>query len=773
MSIPTDNSAVTEHDTLSDSDWLDISSTDRDSDDNDSIYSSRETDHEDLSRSRSRRSSFSYGSSREGDVDAWEGLIDDSADEGVPSDALTSALNPHVPSEPSATVNSDPTQETSLEELRVKEGLDQSMISTLSSSRSSSLHSSTVHSPSRDLRLSFPDPITSSLREHLSTSYEEIQCGSDLVSSPLPSDVPSDALQGDDDDEMLSASQVLTAQSPPTLVPSPSGPELKVFLFGLSTFSKWSIVDTLLQKVARGAGLTITTDLDDLQGYTRRLSVHGPFENDHAFPRVVTVVDKTLDLDAAIDDLASIDSSRIRPLAVVFLPCRTLHLPEHVLCLPISASAPELPDFGNVETGSHHGTWDTLSIPNHRILRMAPLEDSAVVDRNLIDSIDPSRAYRVFSRLWAGEHTTSKGVVATTHALTIIAILSLVLGVIVRAALPVSLQAFTSATLATPHPNSTPGALWQLLRPAAPYRERLPPSPTWDNSVAVSSSAKDFSLSIFTAESTSIMVSRANPTNFRRTMPSTFSEQLKFSKDLMLQPPCSVLPLDNSRPKALSVIPETSTTTSYHPGPATTGHAVTAMVHTSVPGVVKEYAPVAVAIMNQDMQDIFDALDALAQAISRQTQMILARATTLLEHSVLYLEKSAESLETIKDTFHARNEHARKRAKEIRDLGTKWLYDASEAISSHAQFSKGVAQEWAEGFASRAQRARGRAKEVAAELHGLLRECDGLEALGKGAWDPPATNWEEWLEQLGQHMGKGKSFTARSCKPKLKSGVFS
>ncbi|KAG8213017.1 hypothetical protein J3R82DRAFT_11408 [Butyriboletus roseoflavus] len=82
MSIPTDNSALSELDSHSDSDWLDIASTDRDSDDNDSIYSSRETDHEDRFRSRSRRSSLSYGSSRDGDVDAWEGLIDDSAGRG-------------------------------------------------------------------------------------------------------------------------------------------------------------------------------------------------------------------------------------------------------------------------------------------------------------------------------------------------------------------------------------------------------------------------------------------------------------------------------------------------------------------------------------------------------------------------------------------------------------------------------------------------------------------------------------------------------------------
>jgi len=304
MPIPTDNSAVSEHDSQSDSDWLDIASTDRDSDDNDSIYSSRETDHEDLARSRSRRSSLSYGSSRDGDVDAWEGLIDDSADEGTgrPSDVL--APNPHVPSlsQHPAEFDLNPAQETTPEELRINEGLDQSMISTLSSSRSSSLHASTVHNSSRDLRLSFPDPITSSCRELLSTSYEEIQRDSDILSSPVDSDVLSDGQQVDDE-EMLSASQMLSTQTQATSTPSASGPELKVFLYGFSTISKWSIVNGLLQKVTHGAGLTITPNLDKLQGSIRQLTVSGSFEHDRAFPRIITVLDRTLHPHDTADDV--------------------------------------------------------------------------------------------------------------------------------------------------------------------------------------------------------------------------------------------------------------------------------------------------------------------------------------------------------------------------------------------------------------------------------------------------------------------------------------
>lgn len=259
-------------------------------------------------------------------------------------------------------------------------------------------------------------------------------------------------------------------------------------------------------------------------------------------------------------------------------------------------------------------------------------------------------------------------------------------------------------------------------------------------------------------------LSRANPTDFRRVMPPMLSERPKFSKDLMLQPPCSVLAPEN-RPKALSVIPETSPSRSYHSGPDPTGHAVSTLRHASVPGVVKECASVVFAIMNQDMQDIFDALDALVQAISRQTQMILTQATTFIEQSVMYLEKSVESFEIVKETLQVHNERARKRAKEIKEKGTKWLYDASEVVATSARFSKGMAQELAEGLAHRAQRARGKAKEMAMEIQDFLNEQDGVEALGIDAWDSHTKHWDEWVKMV-RKQGK------KSCKRRPKSSIF-
>ena len=114
------------------------------------------------------------------------------------------------------------------------------------------------------------------------------------------------------------------------------------------------------------------------------------------------------------------DFSGVRPLAVVFMPCRSLHFPEHVLRLPVLVSPypSELPDLSIVETGSPQGTWDTLNIPDHQILRITAPGDPLVVDTDSIDMIDSSRAYRVFARLWSGGNNTSKGIMASTHALT-------------------------------------------------------------------------------------------------------------------------------------------------------------------------------------------------------------------------------------------------------------------------------------------------------------------------------------------------------------------
>ncbi|KIK96143.1 hypothetical protein PAXRUDRAFT_826268 [Paxillus rubicundulus Ve08.2h10] len=768
MPIRTDYSVIPELESLSDSDWLDIATTDRESDENDSICSSRGTDHERLSfRSRSRRSSLSCGSSRDGDVDAWEGLIEDSADEGMSDDV---PAPPHVPlvSQDAISSNINSTEETS-EELRIQEGLDQSMISTLSSSRSSSLQGSTVHTSSRDLRLSFPDPITSSREELLNTSYKDVGSSSDTTFLATDPDITVD-LQRTENEEMLSASQVLPPKSQDLeaiSILARVGPELKVFLYGVSSPFKWSLIDNLLQRVVHGAGLTTTTDLQSIEGSVRQLFVTGPSERDRSFPRIITVVDKTLQRQDATEDPASVHPAGIPSLAVVYMPSCPPRLPGHVLYLPILAlptCSIDLPEFKDVALGSAQGTWDMFNVPDHQLLRISGTGEPAVIDRQAIEKLEPLQAYRAFSRVWSGNRSAIKLAMANTHAWTIIAILSLVLGVVLRPAFFTATQPVT-ATSATLESNCTLSSIWQLLRPVA-TREYDAPLETPNTPVVVTSSSfKDFALSIFDAESTSLSLPRVNPTSFHRVAPSTLSEHVRLSKDLMLQPSLSVLAPDN-RPKALSVIPETSPMVSHRFSTAPTGYYVSALVHTSLPNVVKEYAPVISAIVNQDVQDILDALDALVQAISRHAQAIVSQANALVQHSAAHLERSIQSLENIKDTLFTRNEHAQGRAKEMKEQGVKWLYDAREAFSTSARFSKGKACELAEELANRARRARGKAKEMAGEVPELLNEPEWLEAFGSRAWDMGAKEWKRWHKRVEEN-GKPSKLSKRQLKPAI------
>ncbi|KAF8206455.1 hypothetical protein K438DRAFT_1963494 [Mycena galopus ATCC 62051] len=183
---------MSELDSLSDSEWLEISSNQSD---NDSLSdSSRSSDLP--SEPPSRRSSISIGSSVDGHIDAWEGFADDSPDEPVPD------ADPVVPAFATAEqAGSQHMPDAVLEEQFVNAALEQSLVGTLSASRSSSLGvPSTVHSSLRDLRLSFPDPITSS-RDELNRSYEAVSSSDahcitdDDSNSPMTTEFPVDESQ--------------------------------------------------------------------------------------------------------------------------------------------------------------------------------------------------------------------------------------------------------------------------------------------------------------------------------------------------------------------------------------------------------------------------------------------------------------------------------------------------------------------------------------------------------------------------------------------------
>lgn len=282
---------MSEVDNLSDSDWLEIdsslASTDNDSD----------SDHDEISSMpRSRRSSVSAGSSREGDVEAWEGFVEDSADEDM---SLRETVHPIS----SAAGHSDPdTADTCIgqdpaEDQRVKDALDQSLISTLSASRSSG-HASTTHNSLRDLRLSFPDPLTSS-RDDLNRSYEEVSPSDTRGSVP-------DTTAGADEVSPTPPAPLLLTEDPGSLPTTPEVPHYEVqphrefvntgfnvVLYGSTSSIKWSFIQDLLQKGAAVSGLSLTHTSQIVNTSTRWLHFERSIGDHASLIESVAIIDKT------------------------------------------------------------------------------------------------------------------------------------------------------------------------------------------------------------------------------------------------------------------------------------------------------------------------------------------------------------------------------------------------------------------------------------------------------------------------------------------------
>ena len=230
-------SSLSELESLSDSDWLDMASSRGDGD----SIAAFDSDHEDADgRPVSRRSYSSIASSRDEVIEGWEGLIEDSSDEipladvdEVPTIARVATDGVKEDAPPASVPEDDPEDE------RVKAALDQSMMSTLSSSRPNSLansvQTSVVHS-TRSLRLSFPDPTTSQLRS-LTTSYEELShAEADVSTSDAVIEVTSAESTADSGDLITSDGPVNEALGSGFVPNRPSTlkPDCSIVLYGSS-----------------------------------------------------------------------------------------------------------------------------------------------------------------------------------------------------------------------------------------------------------------------------------------------------------------------------------------------------------------------------------------------------------------------------------------------------------------------------------------------------------------------------------------------------------
>ncbi|KAI0635950.1 hypothetical protein C8Q77DRAFT_603858 [Trametes polyzona] len=705
-----DLNSLSEVESLSDSDWLDISS--RASEENDSFADSDTSDREDIEsdyRPPSRHSVVSASSSREGDVQGWEGIVEDSADEApippplaIPAGTLTDPRLAHLSLSFRAVALSESAiarhqaLEDPEEEQRVKDALDQSMVSTLSGSRSNSLngsvHTSVVHS--RDMRLSFPDPLTSPRSESLSPSYEDISIPADTELSPS---------NANRDAQILTQAETLPAAlAPTTPAADPSAittlevarsggddssaltnvhssriVDFQIVLYGASSELKHRVVHTLLEKLmtATGCGFSALSLID--VPHNIRTLVNGG-RTSHC---IISVLDRTEAVLHGKEEQGSLGLADKPSLAVVFLPSTIRAVPEHTLYLPVLAPD-ALEDDDDVLDRSDRlldaeQDWQLMCVPKERLVSAAFASGrSAVVEEDEIERASPTRVARALRPLLPWTEAWSVQYLTSRHAFTIFAILSIVLGYLINGSLPSS-----AGRRATPTLELSPHALPST---AIVNASASVPGPTSSSMALVSTSLKDLALAVlspFPVASSSV-ATKAIPSPTASVVPDpapepgapsececgcgliTWPAKNKPTTDVVLRPtpPSPSLAGQAFSKSGFTFVTPGSTAKGKGKARATENDDSLYALSTRIAGALTEYIDTCVnfaATRGNDVQEILDALEDLGEAIGRQTEEALAHT-----HAVV---------EDVRKTIRARHERARSRAKEIRAAGERWI----------------------------------------------------------------------------------------------------
>ncbi|KAJ7104180.1 hypothetical protein B0H15DRAFT_808865 [Mycena belliarum] len=671
----------------SDSEWLEISSNQ--GSDHDSL-SSRDSDHDDdlASMPPSRRSSMSVGSSVDAEIDAWEGFADDNPEQlGAPDPVVatfaTAGLAGHrrmLDSEGHIS-----------EEQLVTAALEQSLVGTLSSSHSSSLGvSSTVHNSLRDLRLSFPDPITSS-RDELNRSYEAVS-STDCITDDDPDLPMTTAFPGEHAplDEKLPAKDESSGDptgdtSMRTLCGSDLLPvhrkvghqiDFDVVLYG-STVQSREFAQWLLSTFATGGALLSLTGQSD----PRRHFCEG-----------------TATLQDGNANAPSSQSSDRPSLAIVSLPISASQLPEHTVYLPVVFH-----DADNFLSLAY-GSWSLLHIPAVRTLHL--IQDSrskgckshiVVDDPELRAQVDPKFVYRELGHLLEPRRRLSRMLeqLRPAHAVTFVALLSLIMSFAVNTILR---SPAVAPTLVVVPAYATPSTFWDMLG-TTPNSSVAPLTTTScaGNLAVMPSTLKELALAVFSPATTTPYLqagaisaapspsgacgsgTTGSPVGECKLM--TWSERTKSTKDVILRPPTS-----------LSNAPTAKAPPTHTPSLGGSGGAsrMTALpIHESahatslslkLPGLLSlsEVADVTMKaleeIVPRDVKDLVMALDNLMQAIGRQTTRILA--------------DSKSRARMLRARLQYRNERAKGKARDLRQRGEQIVSLASERLKARAVIAK-------------------------------------------------------------------------------------
>ncbi|KAF9444821.1 hypothetical protein P691DRAFT_796021 [Macrolepiota fuliginosa MF-IS2] len=738
---------MSEFDSLSDSDWLDIAS--RASDDNDSISS-----HDGLSsRPLSRRSSISFGSSHESEVEAWEGLVDESGDESAVEPGMCIVRRSTArPTESLPTGTIPDISHDSSDDQRVKEALDQSMVGTLSTSRTSNAGSST-HNSIRDLRLSFPDPLTSS-RDQLKQSYAEI-LESETASNTNDADTTISLT-----DSVLSSSEQEPALITNSQVPYHEATQqdntitnmgLDIMLYGSSSPIKWSFVQDFIQKAANFSGNVVLSTLDPNAGPVQAVDLRCG-KNDSILTSI-TVHDYTTDNAGAIDPDDIIRAS----LAIVYLPATTLPvLSLHTAYLPVlvPGGSGDTDDFaGSVLRHAAEDDWELLGVPANRTIVLSS-NKTPVLDPGALSYIESWRVFEVVRDVLDNPFRQIKTVSDNSHpihAVTFFALVSIIVGFAFNTAFrsPVPVP---TGTVKLPSSNT-----WGTFSASQINRSIAVPVAGTSTALATSS-LKDFSLSVLTPGVTSLSVNppQVNSLSLTSRINSLLISTHPTSLSLVQSPTSLAVPGPSRQPaiisdgsqasssKDVSIRGVTPTSLSeIHPEPSILT-ATRTQKKRSRPEVLSpkevslrfvdglsEAMDVGARIFNKAInrdngaKDIIEAMDELVNVIQTQTQNVVSQG-----------KGKARALG---EEVIARNDRARGHAKELRKKGEDFLSSAEEFWASTSLH-----------FFERTENARQRAKGMKEGFQTGARKS--YDKVVHADWDKPSWMGRDAWAPFGTHQ---------------------
>ncbi|KAK7033113.1 hypothetical protein R3P38DRAFT_2521408 [Favolaschia claudopus] len=653
---------MSELDSLSDTEWLEISSNQSD---NDSLSdSSRSSDLP--SEPPSRRSSISIDSSLDGQIDAWEGFADDSPEDLVldADPMIATVLAEEHAGSPRLAENPDRVSEEQL----VNAALEQSLVGTLSASRSSSFGGPpTVHNSLRDLRLSFPDPITSS-RDELNRSYEavsssETHCITDDVSnSPMTTDGPEDeppiqqiSPPGEIDPQPRDKLERISgSDSLPTLVCWWDGRQIKDFdlvLYG-STSQSRDFAQWLLSILA-----TAGVELSHIQQFHHSLS-------------------EKVSGDTAVPSSQNLD----RPsLAIVSLPASFEQLPPHTVYLPVVFPLSDDP----ISLDSSIGNWSRLNNPPVRLLRLTPRSESqvfadSVKTRNMVD---PQFVHKeLMGQLSTGN---TKKPLVLERAVTFVGLLLIVMGFTVNSFFRLPTPTPTPAAAPLYPTQTTVSTLWNVFG-ATPNSSETPVStalPT-GNLALMPSTLKELALAVLNPATTTPCVEPASVSvapvsssacDVERNS-KTRADRERSTKEVMIRPPTS---LSNSP----SAKPHSPTIGKLSPLPVDESAPVTALSLKFVDSL-SEVADATMKALEQvvgpDFREVMMAIDSLIRAIGRQAEAIVA--------------DSKSRAQILRNLLKYRNQRAKGKARELQQTAEKYVSAASERLKARAEIARTRAQ---------------------------------------------------------------------------------